>query len=80
MPVCLDTRLIGPYVQSDESSRLVAVRGRPVKITDAELVCLSVAQCCRTARAPAVSWARTQCRLRHPSPYLPKQPGYNKPL
>jgi hypothetical protein len=52
--------------------------GRPRKITDAELVCLAVAQVLLDCPGDRkfLAWARW--RLGHLFPYLPKQPGYNK--
>ncbi len=52
--------------------------GRPKRLTDAELVCLAVAQVLLGARSEH-HWLR-MCygRLRHLFPYLPKQPGYHK--
>ena len=57
-----------------------AVRGRPKKLSDAELVCLAVAQVLLGARSEH-HWLRL-CygRLGHLFPYLPKQPGYHKRL
>lgn len=54
--------------------------GRPKKLTDAELVCLAVAQVLLGARSEH-HWLR-MCygRLGHLFPYLPKQPGYHKRL
>jgi hypothetical protein len=52
--------------------------GRPKKLSDAELVCLAVAQVLLGARSEH-HWLR-MCygRLGHLFPYLPKQPGYHK--
>jgi hypothetical protein len=52
--------------------------GRPKRLTDAELVCLAVAQVLLGARSEH-HWLR-MCygRLGHLFPYLPKQPGYHK--
>jgi hypothetical protein len=44
VPACLDSLLIGPYVLADEFFIDRRGPGRPRKITDAELVCLAVAQ------------------------------------
>jgi len=52
--------------------------GRPKRLTDAELVCLAVAQVLLGARSEH-HWVRMcYCRLGHLFPYLPKQPGYHK--
>ena len=54
--------------------------GRPKRLTDAELVCLAVAQVLLGARSEH-HWLRMCCaRLGHLFPYLPKQPGYHKRL
>jgi hypothetical protein len=52
--------------------------GHPKKLSDAELVCLAVAQVLLGARSEH-HWLR-MCygRLGHLFPYLPKQPGYHK--
>jgi hypothetical protein len=78
VPACLDSLLIGLYVLADEFFIDRRGPGRPRKITDAELVCLAVAQVpldCPGDRK-FLTWARW--RLGHLFPYLPKQPGYNK--
>lgn len=52
--------------------------GRPKKLSDAELVCLAVAQILLGARSEH-HWLRVcYARLGHLFPYLPKQPGYHK--
>jgi len=52
--------------------------GRPKKLSDAELVCLAVAQVLRGARSEQ-HWLRMCCARRgHLFPYLPHQPGYHK--
>jgi hypothetical protein len=54
--------------------------GRPEKLSDAELVCLAVAQILLGAR-PEHHWLRMCCaRLGHLFPCLPHQPGYHKQL
>jgi len=54
--------------------------GHPKRLTDAELVCLAVAQVLLGARSEH-HWLRL-CygRLGHLFPYLPRQPGYHKRL
>jgi hypothetical protein len=76
----LDTLLTALYVLVDDH---VIPRGRrrpghPRRLTDAELVCLAVAQVLLGARSEH-HWLR-MCygRLGHLFPYLPKQPGYHK--
>ena len=52
--------------------------GRPKKLSDAELVCLAVAQVLRGARSEH-HWLRMCCARRgHLFAYLPHQPGYHK--
>jgi hypothetical protein len=54
--------------------------GRPKRLSDAELVCLAVAQVLLGARSEH-HWLRMcYARLGHLFPYLPKQPGYHKRL
>ena len=76
----LDTLLIALYVLIDDHVIPAGRRGpgRPKRLTDAELVCLAVAQVLLGARSEH-HWLRLcRVRLRHLFPYLPKQPGYNK--
>lgn len=55
-------------------------RGRPKQLTDAELVCLAVAQVLLGARSER-HWLRMcRTRLGHLFPYIPHQPGYHKRL
>jgi hypothetical protein len=54
--------------------------GQPKRLSDAELVCLAVAQVLLGARSEH-HWLRLcYARLGHLFPYLPKQPGYHKRL
>jgi hypothetical protein len=76
----LDTLLTALYVLIDDH---VIEPGRPrpghpKRLSDAELVCLAVAQVLLGARSEH-HWLR-MCygRLGHLFPYLPKQPGYHK--
>ncbi|MGH3913659.1 MAG: IS982 family transposase [Pseudonocardiaceae bacterium] len=82
MKTDLDTLLITLYVLIDDHVIPPPRRraGRPKKLTDAELVCLAVAQVLLGARSEH-HWLR-MCygRLGHLFPYLPKQPGYHKRL
>jgi hypothetical protein len=52
--------------------------GRPPKLTDAELICLAVAQVLLDCPGDRKFLAMASYRLHHLFPYLPKQPGYNK--
>jgi hypothetical protein len=76
----LDTLLTALYVLVDDHVIPPRQRrpGRPKQLSDAELVCLAVAQVLLGARSEH-HWLRL-CygRLGHLFPYLPKQPGYHK--
>jgi hypothetical protein len=78
----LDTLLTALYVLVDDHVIPPEQRrpGRRKRLTDAELVCLAVAQVLLGARSEH-HWLR-MCygRLGHLFPYLPKQPGYHKRL
>src|SRR5437773_10592790 len=80
MTADLDTLLTALHVVVDYHVVPTQQRrpGRPQKLTDAELVCLAVAQVLLGARSEH-HWLRL-CygRLGHLFPYLPKQPGYHK--
>jgi hypothetical protein len=74
----LDTLLIALYVLADEVlPRRPRARRRP-RITDAELVCLAVAQILLDIPSERHFLRFAIIRLSHLFPYLPKQPGYNK--
>jgi Transposase DDE domain len=74
----LDTLLIALYVLADEVlPRRPRARRRP-QITDAELVCLAVAQILLDCPSERRFLRLAITRLGHLFPYLPKQPGYNK--
>jgi hypothetical protein len=78
----LDTLLITLYVLIDDHVIPPQHRrpGRPKKLSDAELVCLAVAQVLLGARSEH-HWLRMcYARLGHLFPYLPQQPGYHKRL
>lgn len=78
MTADLDTLLIALYVFADELlPRRPRARRRP-QITDAELVCLAVAQILLGIASERHFLRFAICRLGHLFPYLPKQPGYNK--
>lgn len=77
----LDTLLTALYVELDDHviPRRVG-RGRRPRLTDAELVCLAVAQVLLGVHSEH-RWLRfAYCRLGHLFRYLPKQPDYNKRL
>jgi hypothetical protein len=74
----LDTLLIALYVLADDLlPRRPRARRRP-RITDAELVCLAVAQILLDIPSERRFLRFAITRLGHLFPYLPKQPGYNK--
>ena len=79
---CLDDLVIALYVTIDEllgpdpSGR----PGRKPRLSDAELVCLAVAQVLLGSTASTAGCGSAYGRLGHLFPYLPKQPGYNKRL
>ena len=78
MTADLDTLLIALYVLADEIlPRRPRARRRP-RITDAELVCLAVAQILLDIPSERRFLRFAIVRLSHLFPYLPKQPGYNK--
>jgi Transposase DDE domain len=76
----LDDLVIALYVTVDELLGRRLGPGRPPKLSDAELVCLAVAQVllgCDSERR----WLRfVSRRLRHLFPYVPGQSGYNRRL
>jgi len=78
----LDTLLTALYVEIDDHVIPSGQRrpGGPKRLSDAELVCLAVAQVLLGARSEH-HWLRLcYARLGHLFPYLPKQPGYHKRL
>ena len=80
MTTDLDTLLTALYVLVDDHVIEPGPRrpGHPKRLSDAELVCLAVAQVLLGARSEH-HWLR-MCygRLGHLFPYLPHQPGYHK--
>ena len=78
MTADLDTLLTALYVLADEIlPRRPRARRNP-RVTDAELVCLAVAQVLLDCPSERRFLRFAMCRLGHLFPYLPKQPGYNK--
>ena len=78
MTADLDTLLTALYVLADDLlPRRPRARRRP-KVTDAELVCLAVAQIMLDCPSERRFLRFAIVRLGHLFPYLPKQPGYNK--
>lgn len=74
----LDTLLTALYVLADEILPRRPRGRRNPRITDAELVCLAVAQILLDCPSERRFLRFAMCRLGHLFPYLPKQPGYNK--
>lgn len=80
MTTDLDTLLTALYVFCDDHVVPAHRRrpGRPKQLSDAELVCLAVAQVL-LGYPSQHHWLRfCYTRLGHLFPYLPKQPGYHK--
>jgi hypothetical protein len=76
----LDDLVIALYVTIDDLLGPRRGPGHPPKLSDAELVCLAVAQVLLGARSER-HWLRfARDRLGHLFPYLPGQAGYNKRL
>jgi len=77
----LDTLLTALYVEIDDHVILPRQgRGQRPRLTDAELVCLAVAQVLLGFDSEH-RWIRfAYCRLGHLFRYLPNQPGYHKRL
>ena len=78
MTADLDTLLTALYVLADEILPRRPRARRYPRITDAELVCLAVAQILLDCPSERRFLRMAMCRLGHLFPYLPKQPGYNK--
>ncbi len=78
MTADLDTLLTALYVLADDFlPRRPRARRRP-QITDAELVCLAVAQILLDCPSERRFLRFAMTRLGHLFSYVPKQPGYNK--
>ncbi|MGW2492767.1 IS982 family transposase [Streptomyces sp. NPDC001606] len=76
----LDTLLTALYVHIDDRLKTSRRRGRPPRLTDAELVPLAVAQAMLGFHCEA-RWLRfAHAHLRGLFPYLPQRPAYNKRL
>jgi hypothetical protein len=77
---CLDDLVTALYVTIDDLLGPRLGPGHRPKLSDAELVCLAVAQVLLGARSER-HWLRfARARLGHLFPYLPGQAGYNKRL
>ncbi|MGP3928361.1 IS982 family transposase [Streptomyces sp. 8N616] len=76
----LDTLLTALYVHIDDRLKTSRWRGRPPRLTDAELVTLAVAQAMLGFHCEA-RWLRfAHAHLHGMFPYLPQRPAYNKRL
>jgi hypothetical protein len=76
----LDTLLTALYMLIDDHVIEPGQRRRPRKLSDAELVCLAVAQVLLGARSEHYWLRMCRRRLGHLFPYLPHQPGRHKRL
>ncbi len=74
----LDTLLTALYVLADDLLPNRTRAGQRPQITDAELVCLAVAQILLDCPSERRFLRFAMTRLGHLFSYLPKQPGYNK--
>ncbi|WP_338779912.1 IS982 family transposase [Streptomyces sp. DG1A-41] len=80
MTTDLDTLLTALYVHVDDRLKTLRWRGRPPRLTDAELVTLAVAQAVLGFHCEA-RWLRfAHAHLHGMFPYLPQRPAYNKRL
>ena len=78
MPPDLDALLTGLYVFADDLLPKRTGPGRRPRITDAEIICLAVAQIFLDCPSERRFLRFARARLGHLFPYIPKQPGYNK--
>lgn len=78
MPPDLDALLTALYVLVDDFLPKRSGPGRPARITDAELVCLAVAQVLLDCPNERRFLRFAGKRLGHLFPYIPGQSGYNK--
>lgn len=78
MSADLDTLMIALYIQIDDFLPERVGPGRPKRISDAEVICLAVAQMLLDCPNDRKFLAVASWRLGHLFPYLPKRSGYNK--
>jgi hypothetical protein len=80
VPTDLDTLLIALYVLADEflPTRDPSLPGRRPRISDAEVLCLAVAQVLLDCAKERRFLRFVRRRLGHLFPYVPGQSGYNK--
>lgn len=74
----LDALVIALYVRIDDLLPRWCGRGRPPRISDAELICLAVAQMFLSVPNDRKFLAIAHWRFGHLFRYLPQQSGYNK--
>ncbi len=74
----LDTLLTALYVLVDDSLPAGTGVGRPARTSDAEVICLAVAQVLLDCPCDRRFLAVAGYRLGHLFPHRPKQPGYHK--
>ena len=80
MHACLDDLVVALYVFTDDLLGPRTGPGRRPRISDAELVCLAVAQVLLDGASERRWLRQVRDRLGHLFPYLPGQAGYNKRL
>lgn len=82
MSADLDALLISLYVLVDDllPTRRRRRLGRPVRISDSELICLAIAQVLLDCPNERRFLRLAHARLGHLFPYIPGQSGYNKRL
>jgi Transposase DDE domain len=78
VPPDLDALLIALYVLADDLLPKRSGPGRRPRITDAEIICLAVAQVFLDCPSERRFLRLARVRLGHLFPYIPKQAGYNK--
>jgi hypothetical protein len=76
----LDALITGLYVKIDDEIGRTRCPGRPPQLSDAELVCLAVAQALLGFASEARRLGFAHNNLTSMFPYLPKRPGCNKRL
>ena len=80
MHATLDDLVTALYVFTDDLLGRRPRTGRPPRISDAELVCLAVAQVLVDATSERAWLRQVRHRLGHLFPHVPGQSGYNKRL
>ncbi len=78
MPPDLDALLTALYVLADDLLPKRCGPGRKPRISDAEVICLAVAQIFLDCPSERRFLRFARVRLGHLFPYIPKQSGYNK--